>query len=126
MKEPGTATLLDFGIAKLLEGEGGIESSTTGLEWRLTPLYAAPEQIRGERVAAATRRLLVRRGALRAAHRREPPRLSRQRAWRSAVRPDLDRIVMKAMRREPAGRYQSVQALVDDLERWRRHEPVRH
>jgi serine/threonine-protein kinase len=153
VSEPGTATLLDFGIAKLLEGEGGMESSTTGLEWRLTPLYAAPEQIRGERAAAATdvyslgvvlyelltggnphgstddliemvRRVLevdpvtpsvalARSGA--------PPR---QRAWRSAVRPDLDRIVMKAMRREPAGRYQSVRALLDDLERWRRHERV--
>jgi eukaryotic-like serine/threonine-protein kinase len=53
----GTAKLLDFGIAKLLEeGQSGAEASTlTDLGGRvLTPEYAAPEQIRGEPVTIAT------------------------------------------------------------------------
>src|SRR6185437_8003299 len=53
----GTAKLLDFGIAKLLEeGQSGAEASTlTDVGGRvLTPEYAAPEQIRGEAVTIAT------------------------------------------------------------------------
>lgn len=62
--ESGIAKLLDFGIAKVLEGEGddptfdAAESVTT--RWsarsamRLTPRYAAPEQVRGESITTAT------------------------------------------------------------------------
>ena len=38
---------------------------------------------------------------------------------------DLDAIVLKALRKEPADRYPSVQAFLDDLERFRRRFPVR-
>jgi serine/threonine protein kinase/tetratricopeptide (TPR) repeat protein len=53
VNEAGEVKLLDFGIAKLLqEGE---EGATTGLGLRLmTPGYAAPEQVRGEPITAAT------------------------------------------------------------------------
>jgi len=48
----GDVKLLDFGIAKLLEEEGGDE---TRADVRvLTPSYAAPEQIMGEPVSTAT------------------------------------------------------------------------
>ncbi len=53
----GTAKLLDFGIAKLLqEGGGDAEAATlTDVGGRvLTPEYAAPEQVRGEPVTIAT------------------------------------------------------------------------
>ena len=55
--EDGRVKLLDFGIAKVLaeaeEGEG--EETLTGTGRRvLTPAYAAPEQVRGEAVTAAT------------------------------------------------------------------------
>jgi len=52
----GQAKLLDFGIAKLLEAEGPIGESPITLEGAraLTPEYAAPEQLRGEAVTAAT------------------------------------------------------------------------
>jgi serine/threonine protein kinase len=52
----GQAKLLDFGIAKLLEAEGQIGESPITLEGArvLTPEYAAPEQLKGEAVTAAT------------------------------------------------------------------------
>jgi serine/threonine-protein kinase len=37
---------------------------------------------------------------------------------------DLDDIALRALRRQPGERYGSVQALADDLRRFRRHEPV--
>jgi serine/threonine-protein kinase len=54
--EKGDLKLLDFGIAKLLSEEGRPEAATwTGLGLRpMTPEYAAPEQVSGEPVSAAT------------------------------------------------------------------------
>ncbi len=47
--------LLDFGIAKALEGAEGIDSYTqTGEGSPLTPSYAAPEQVTGESITTAT------------------------------------------------------------------------
>ena len=43
VRENGQAVLLDFGIARLLDGHTG-----TTRELRLTPQYAAPEQLAGE------------------------------------------------------------------------------
>jgi eukaryotic-like serine/threonine-protein kinase len=50
----GTPKLLDFGIARLVEedGDDGLRTRT-GMRI-LTPEYAAPEQLRGERVTTAT------------------------------------------------------------------------
>jgi serine/threonine protein kinase len=53
VSEAGEVKLLDFGIAKLLEGESGRETTHLA-EQALTPAYAAPEQIRGEPVTTAT------------------------------------------------------------------------
>jgi serine/threonine protein kinase/Tol biopolymer transport system component len=52
----GQAKLLDFGIAKLLGAEGRNGESPLTLEGAraLTPEYAAPEQLKGEPVTAAT------------------------------------------------------------------------
>jgi eukaryotic-like serine/threonine-protein kinase len=51
----GTTKLLDFGIAKLLDAEGGGEPETLTHAGRaLTPAFAAPEQIRGEAITTAT------------------------------------------------------------------------
>jgi len=56
VRTDGQAKLLDFGIAKLLEGEGQPGESSLTLEGgrALTPEYAAPEQLKGEPVTAAT------------------------------------------------------------------------
>jgi len=44
---------------------------------------------------------------------------------RRALRGDLDNIVAKALKKRPDERYESASAFADDLERYRRHEPVR-
>ena len=52
----GVPRLLDFGIAKLLEGTqlpGAIEPTATGLRL-MTPQYASPEQVEGGAVTTAT------------------------------------------------------------------------
>jgi len=51
----GTPKLLDFGIAKLLETPESVVDGATQTEFRaLTPQYASPEQIRGQRLSVAT------------------------------------------------------------------------
>jgi serine/threonine protein kinase/Tol biopolymer transport system component len=56
VRTDGQAKLLDFGIAKLLESDGQNGESPLTLEGgrALTPEYAAPEQLKGEPVTAAT------------------------------------------------------------------------
>jgi serine/threonine protein kinase len=54
VKADGSVRLLDFGIAKQLDPhETSIDQTRTGLR-PMTPAYAAPEQIRGERVSVQT------------------------------------------------------------------------
>jgi eukaryotic-like serine/threonine-protein kinase len=51
----GRVKLLDFGIAKLLDREGGLMSALTREGGQaLTPAYAAPEQVTGGQVTTAT------------------------------------------------------------------------
>ena len=56
VRTDGQVKLLDFGIAKLLEGGGQPGESPLTLEGAraLTPEYAAPEQLKGETVTAGT------------------------------------------------------------------------
>ena len=56
VRTDGQAKLLDFGIAKLLECDGQSAEAPLTLEGgrALTPEYAAPEQLKGEAVTAAT------------------------------------------------------------------------
>jgi len=54
--EDGTPKLLDFGIAKVLESDGGQttwQATRAGIRF-MTPAYASPEQIRGEVLSTAT------------------------------------------------------------------------
>lgn len=141
----GTVKLLDFGIAKLLEGEDGSDL-TMGSAHPLTPQYAAPEQLLGEPVTTATDVYalgLVLYAVLTGEHPRAPgslgehelvhdvrqelPRLSaaaRSPADARALAGDLDNIVAKALKKEAAERYATASALAGDLERYLRHEPV--
>jgi serine/threonine protein kinase/Tfp pilus assembly protein PilF len=52
----GRVKLLDFGIAKLIEGEGGAEATALTHEGgrAMTPEYAAPEQVTGGPITTAT------------------------------------------------------------------------
>lgn len=51
----GEPKLLDFGIAKLLQAEGEAEMELTATAVRvMTPEYASPEQIKGERITTSS------------------------------------------------------------------------
>jgi len=53
--EDGAPKLLDFGIAKLLDDSGAERTAITETDARvLTPRYASPEQIRGDKLTTAT------------------------------------------------------------------------
>jgi len=145
----GEPMLLDFGIAKLLTEESGA-AETTGLRI-MTPAFASPEQVRGERVTVgadvyalggvlyqllAGREVFDLRGLTPAAVERlvceaEPERPSRAAGqagrppeWSRRLRGDLDTILLKALRKEPAARYASVAALAEDIRRHLAGEPV--
>jgi serine/threonine-protein kinase len=144
----GEVRLLDFGIAKLLAGDAAVETELTRESGRaLTPEYAAPEQIEGEPVGTATDtysmgvllyELLAERhpyasGPLPLAARAQlaltadvarPSDAAADPARRRALRGDLDTIVLKALRKRPAERYVSADALAADLRRYLAHEPV--
>ena len=138
-----TPVLLDFGIARLLDGE-----TDDTRELRLTPQYAAPEQLAGEEQSTLTdvyalglllHELLTDRSPwgeligvsvmalLQRAQAGPPPSPSVQVAVKSTagkLRGDLDAIVHKALRPEPAARYDSAEALAQDVRRHLAHAPV--
>ena len=147
----GHVKLLDFGVAKLLEDTPEADELTRLGAAGLTPEYAAPEQINGDPVTVATDvyALGVLMFVLLSGQRpygtpkstaaqlardiveAEPRRLSASPAAhgaaaapRSDLRGDLEHIAAKALRKRPAERYASVQALADDLQRHLRHESV--
>ena len=147
--DEGHVKLVDFGIAKPLAADGGEAVTRTAVRV-LTPEYAAPEQVRGEAVTPASDIYAL--GAVlyelvsgKRVHRlesyspleiaevvceREPVPPSRAapggaRGEGRRLRGDLDAIVLKALRKEPERRYPSVDALVEDLERYRRGLSVR-
>lgn len=143
----GTVKLLDFGIAKLLtpDGEAALNQTSTQA---LTPQYAAPEQLLGRPVTTATDVYalgLVLYVLLTGAHplgsgarstpewinavvKEDAPRPSTVASGpisrRRALEGDLDTIIGKALKKEPAERYASVGAFAEDLRRFLSHEPI--
>jgi eukaryotic-like serine/threonine-protein kinase len=117
----GVPKLLDFGIAKLLEGESGVGTTQTDAR-PMTPAYAAPEQARDGHVTTATDTYAL--GVLLQELLTGQRRGDRS-GGRKKVPGDLERICLMAMREEPERRYESVQALVDDLEQFLEGRPVR-
>ena len=134
----GTAKLLDFGLAKLLDpaGEPGEAASTLAAQRMLTPGYASPEQIRGDRVTTASDvfslgvvlyRLLAGNGPFTGRTAEEVSRAVLEqppKSTRKILGEDLDTILSKALRKEPARRYASVDQLSEDLRRYIEGRPV--
>jgi eukaryotic-like serine/threonine-protein kinase len=143
----GQVKLLDFGIAKLLDaGPAEATELTQQLGRALTLRYAAPEQLLGQPVGTAADvyalgvllyELLSGQRPYRPARdsaaaledavlHEQPPPPSRDApaARRAALRGDLDTIVLKALKKDPAARYATVDALAEDLQRHLEHRPV--
>ncbi len=141
----GRVKLLDFGVAALL---GSADSSVTReMDAGLTPGYAAPEQILGQSVTTATdvyalglvlSQLLTRKHPLqpegrsameiaqKSLHEEMPPpsQLVDQPTIASLLRGDLDTIVGKALKREPDERYQTAEALAQDVRSYLASQPI--
>ncbi len=147
--ETGEVRLLDFGIAKLLDAGRAQETELTQLAGRaLTPDYAAPEQILGQPIGTAAdvyalgvvlfelltgrRPYQLKRDsraaleeAIAQAQVQRPSSVVTDAKLRKRLRGDLDTIVLKALKRSPAERYRSAEALADDIERHLDQRPVR-
>ena len=148
----GTVKLLDFGIARLLAQNNGPDEADgqalTRLGSRaLTPEYAAPEQIRGEPVTAATdvhalgvllyetlsgRRPYDRPGQTAAQIERAvldqeplpPSQAVDDPPLRRRLRGALDTIVLRALKKSPGERYRDAAELADDLQRHLDDRPI--
>ena len=149
VKSDGTVKLLDFGIAKLIDSD--VESAaqlTRASAVALTPQYAAPEQLLGQPISTVTDvyalgLLLyvlltgehpVPKGTrssaalVQAVLTDEPARASTvgkiEVVPSKSLQGDLDNILHKAIKKNPAERYASVDAFAEDLQRYLTDQPV--
>lgn len=139
--------VIDFGIAKVLEGEGSGHTIATGIDQLVgTPGYISPEQIEHGSAHMDTRSDVYALGAilfelisgkalvtpsdiaqkpihilLREIAEKDAPKPS---TLEPSVKGDLDWIVLKALERDPDRRYGSADDLADDVERFLKYEPI--
>ncbi|HLJ48949.1 MAG TPA: serine/threonine-protein kinase [Bryobacteraceae bacterium] len=145
----GDPRLLDFGIAKLIDGDSDIQQQRTlPSDCMLTPAAASPEQASGAAVTMASDvyslgvllyRLLT--GASpyagakdfaadpgRVIREYEPPPASAvpdlDPRSRRLLRGDLDNILRKALEKDPARRYPTAHELAADIERHMAAQPI--
>lgn len=134
----GAIKLLDFGIARVLEEAPGFGDTVTHL---MTPEYASPEQLSGQPVttlsdvyslgmvlyvlltgASPYRAGLKSSGELMEAILTQP--VAAPSAMGRALPSDLDVIALKALRKEPERRYQSVAELGGDVRSFLEGRPI--
>ena len=111
----GQPKLLDFGIAKLLDET---RDATQTIDRLLTPGYASPEQFNGAVQTTATdvyslgavlHKILTGRSP------RESEGAVHSSRFNPSLPSDLDYMLRKALRPEPAERYASVEAFANDI-----------
>ena len=142
VRADGSPVLLDFGIARALDQQPGQREAVSASAW-ITPLYASPEQLRGETVTTASdvfslglilfELLAGRRARVDAEDHTitllgksavKPSELAQDMPWASRLRGDLDAIVQRATAADPARRYESAESLRADLQRHLELRPV--
>ncbi|TDR43132.1 serine/threonine-protein kinase [Tahibacter aquaticus] len=116
VRSDGMPRLLDFGIAKLVEGDDGTRDTSTRV---MTPAWASPEQQAGRPITTAsdiyTLGLLLRDLLLGAD----------ARGGTTALDAELRGVVARATATDPALRYASAEAFAEDLARYRSGRPLR-
>ena len=130
----GEPKLLDFGLAKILDFDSDLTQTATAFR-ALTPAYASPEQLRGEKVTTAsdifslgvvlyellteTRPFDLKTNSFDEIVRSvsEVIPLKPSEVNNPQLKGDLDNIVMMALRKEPERRYKSVELFSADIER---------
>lgn len=129
----GSVRLLDFGVAKLLENQPGDQTQFAARAF--TPDYAAPEQISGAPIGTTTDIYSLGRvsyelltGSLpKPTSALDAPLASTRvsdRQHKRRLRGDLDAILNRALKQDPAQRYASVDALARDIERHLQGRPI--
>ncbi|GJM45303.1 MAG: hypothetical protein DHS20C21_21450 [Gemmatimonadota bacterium] len=136
----GQPHLLDFGLAKLLASEADPGLTQSG-QFLGTPAYASPEQVRGTtpldvRTDVYSLGVLFYEAltgsmpypiegsiaqAFQVIEREEARPL---RSVNPAIDRDLESIVQKMLEKDPGKRYQSVDAFLEDVHRYRSGDPV--
>ena len=144
--EDGTPRLLDFGTAKLLSpslANPGSEMTREGYR-SFTPQYASPEQVLGNPITTASDtyslgvllyvlvtgslpyelKELTTAEMLRVICEEPPRRPSHEVGGARTLDPDLEAILMKALRKEPLQRYLTAEQLGADVQAWLDQKPV--
>lgn len=138
----GRVRVLDFGVARFVDAEGGSLATRTGIMLG-TPQYMSPEQVQADPAGVGPACDVYALGVLGfellggklpydvrafSLHRAvvtvltvEPPRLG---TLGALLRGDLENVIAKALEKDPADRYADAGALAEDLRRYLEGRPV--